>query len=92
MKKSDERTYYVLQHKEGYFIDIAGNMSTDFMRVTRWHNIEEINDYLYRSKHYAPTDPENYIPRKVKATYELEDDTDGFEGDNEVPTGSISTG
>ncbi|KAF6577988.1 hypothetical protein H6F38_36835 [Paenibacillus sp. EKM208P] len=45
------------------------------MRVTRWHNIEEINDYLYRSKHYAPTDPENYRARKVKATYELEDET-----------------
>jgi hypothetical protein len=70
MKTRDERTKYVIRHKDGYFIDVAGNQTFDFMKVTKWSDEESLYDFLNHNS-YAPPNPLDYSAQRVHITYEL---------------------
>lgn len=72
MKTQDERIRYVIQHKDGSFLNVRGERKEDFMSVDRWTREEDIHNFL--RGHYAPDKPEEYHAQLVKVTYELEVD------------------
>ncbi|MFD1776693.1 hypothetical protein [Paenibacillus rhizophilus] len=70
MKTRDERIRYVIQHRDGSFLNVRGERKSDFMSVDRWANAEDIDLFLHG--HYAPDKPEEYHAQPVRITYELE--------------------
>ncbi|WP_405113706.1 hypothetical protein MHH28_07900 [Paenibacillus sp. FSL K6-1217] len=73
MKTRDERIRYVIRHKDGYFIDVAGNQTFDFMKVTKWSDEESLYDFLNHNS-YAPPSTKDYSAQQVRITYELMED------------------
>lgn len=70
MKTQDERIRYVIQHKDGSFLNIRGESKEDFMTVYHWLNVEDV--YAFLHGYYAPERPEDYHAQPVRITYELE--------------------
>ncbi|MNM07381.1 hypothetical protein D3C81_174250 [compost metagenome] len=68
MKTRDERIRYVIQHKDGSFINVKGERKDDFMAVTR---LTEDEAEVFLTGHYAPDNPEDYHAEPVRITYEL---------------------
>lgn len=71
MKTQDERIRYVIQHKNGWFINVKGERKDDFMSVNR---LTEDEAAVFLTGHYAPDNPEEYHVRSVRVTYELMED------------------
>lgn len=71
MKTQDERIRYVIQHKDGSFINVKGERKEDFMAATRL-TADEATVFL--TGHYAPKNPEDYHAQPVRIKYELEVD------------------
>lgn len=72
MKTQDERIRYVIQHKDGTFLNVRGERKADFMTVDRWVNVEDV--YAFLHGYYAPERPEDYHAQPVRIKYELEVD------------------
>jgi hypothetical protein len=72
MKTRDERIRYVIQHKNGWFINVKGERKDDFMAVSR---LTEDEAAVFLIGHYAPENPEDYHAQPVRITYELEVET-----------------
>lgn len=70
MKTRDERIRYVIQHRDGAFLNIRGEHKADFMSVDRWGSVEDIRAFLYG--YYAPPNPSEYRATPVRIKYELE--------------------
>ncbi|MCM3703773.1 hypothetical protein [Paenibacillus macerans] len=76
MKTKDERTRFILQHKhQGYFINVVGEKTFDFMKATRWHDTDEVEVFL--NGRFKPEQPEDFRAVPVKVTYELGETGDG---------------
>lgn len=69
MKTRDERIRYVIQHKDGSFINVKGERKEDFMSATR---LTEDEAEVFLTGHYAPDNAEDYHAQPVRITYELE--------------------
>lgn len=67
-----ERIRYVIQHRDGAFLSIRGELKSDFMSVDRWVSVEDIQRFLYG--YYAPHNPSEYRARPVVIKYELMED------------------
>lgn len=90
MKTKDQRKRYVIQHRlDGYFLNVLGEKTHDFMKATRWHDEYEINDYL--TGRYKPENPDHYRAVPVIVTYELEDECHGEQGVNGQAPSAISS-
>lgn len=70
MKTRDERIRYVIQHRDGSFMNVRGERRTDFMTVERWGSVADVDSFLHG--YYAPDVPEDYHAQPVKIIYELE--------------------
>lgn len=80
---------YVPKHKNGHFINIYAEPVADFMKAAKFHDEDELAFFL--TGRYGPDDPQNFRAFPIQITYEPGVGPDGPEGDNEVPTSSIST-
>ncbi|OKP91387.1 hypothetical protein A3848_09790 [Paenibacillus sp. P32E] len=69
MKTRDERIRYVIQHRDGWFINVKGERKDDFMAVNR---LTEEEAAVFLVGHFAPEPPEDYHAQPVRITYELE--------------------
>lgn len=76
MKTTEERTRFIPQHKNGHFIDIYSQPVTDFMKAVRFNYEEDLEKFLLGR--YGPDDPQNFRIVKVKVTYELETEVNGY--------------
>lgn len=72
MKTRDERIRYVIQHRDGWFINLKGERKDDFMAASR---LTEEEAEVFLTGRYAPENPEDYHPQPVRITYELEVET-----------------
>lgn len=70
----DTRIRYIIQHKDGHYVDVRLEKHKDFMRATRWNSVDEIDAFLHG--HYKPDRPDDYRAVPVKITYELEENED----------------
>jgi hypothetical protein len=70
MKTRDERIRYVIQHRDGTYLNVRGERKADFMTVDRWGSVEDIQAFLYG--YYSPPNPSEYRAQPVRITYELE--------------------
>jgi hypothetical protein len=64
---------YVIQHFEGYFINLKYEAVKDFKHAYRFYSEEDALQFLTQS-YYKTTNPELYHIVPIKITYELEDD------------------
>lgn len=62
---------YVIQHFEGYFINLKYEAVKDFKHAYRFFSEEEALQFLTQS-YYKTTNPELYHIVPIKITYELE--------------------
>lgn len=65
------RHSFIPVHREGYFITLKCERTTEILKAIRMGNEEDLSRWMHGM--YGPDDPENFEIKRIKATYELEE-------------------